>query len=77
MSFLRRLHKLVEALNPGEACVLPGLIEGSELLFILERTSPSAYKMVIVQTDPTGGLRHHAVSAAEAPPKIKFRTCLL
>eukprot|EP00457_Paulinella_chromatophora_P000002 gb/GEZN01000002.1/.p1 GENE.gb/GEZN01000002.1/~~gb/GEZN01000002.1/.p1 ORF type:complete len:6816 (+),score=1425.09 gb/GEZN01000002.1/:114-20561(+) len=77
MSFLRRVHKLIEALNPGEAAVLPALVEGSELMFILERSSPGAYKMVVVQTDPTGGLRHHAVSAAEAPPKIKFRTCMV
>jgi hypothetical protein len=32
---------------------------------------------VVIATDPVTSLRHHAVNAARAPPRIQYRTALV
>jgi hypothetical protein len=61
----------------GESILLPALVESKELLLIFERSSDREYQLVVVQTDPKSGLRHHSVSPAAAPPNIMFRTCMV
>ena len=77
MALLRKLHKLLTELGVGEAIMLPAIVEGSELLLLLERATERTFTLVVIATDPRNGLRHHAVSPAAGPPKIKYRTCLV
>jgi hypothetical protein len=44
---------------------------------LLERTGERNFKVVIIQTDPLGGLRHHAATPAPAMPEIRYRTCMI
>lgn len=76
-SWLRALKKRLEDLDIGESLLLPLIVEGSELLAIVERATERNFTFVIIATNPTKALRHHAVSAAIAPPKIKYRTALV
>ena len=77
MALLRRLHKLLEGVGVGEALLLPAIVEGAELLLLLERTGANAFSLAVIATDARGALRYHAVSAGAAPPKLKYRTCLV
>lgn len=77
LSFLRKLKKILQALNQGESLLLPLLIERRELLLLLERTTERVFKVVVIQTDPYHGLKNHSVSAASSAPEIKYRTCLV
>ena len=61
----------------GESLLLPLVVESSEMALLLTRTRDTTYRFVVIQTDPVGGLRYHAVSPAAAPPKLKYRTCLV
>ncbi|KAJ8602501.1 hypothetical protein CTAYLR_001253 [Chrysophaeum taylorii] len=75
-SWLRALKKRLEDLDMGESILLPLIVENSELLAIVERLTERNFTFVVIATNPTKALRHHAVSA-ETPPKIKFRTALV
>lgn len=77
LAFLKKLKKLINNVNAGESLLMPVYVEGEELAMLLERTSERYYRVVIIQTDPNGGLRHHAANAAIAMPYIKFRTCMV
>ena len=59
----------------GHTLLLPALVEERELLILMQRTTDTMFKFVIVQTDATAGLQYHDSKAA--PPKIQFRTCLV
>lgn len=77
LSFLRKLKKLLQAVNIGETLMLPGYVEGGELIILLERTSERLFKVVIVQTDPFFGLRHHTTSPVAQMPHVTYRTCMV
>lgn len=77
LSFLRKLKKLLQAVNVGETLMLPGYVEGGELIILLERTSERLFKVVIVQTDPFFGLRHHTTSPVAQMPHVTYRTCMV
>lgn len=77
LSFLRKLKKVIAAVGVGESLLLPLLVEGRELMILLEKTTERAYKFVIVQTDPKGGMSFHAASPEIAMPEIRYRTCLV
>ena len=66
-SFLRRLKKLLNGLGVGESMLVPAFItsENQELVLIVQRTTQLAFRFVVVNTSPEGGLRHHAVRAGE------------
>lgn len=76
LSFLRKLKKNLNALNQGESMLLPLLVESSELLLLIERTTERVFRFVVIQTD-VKGLKNHSVSASDSAPKIKYRTCLV
>lgn len=71
MSFLRKVRNELTSIDEGSSLLLPVLVEGRELLILVERTNERSYRFVVVQTDPFTGLRHHAVSPIAGPPKIK------
>jgi hypothetical protein len=77
LSFLRKLKKLIQAMNVGESLLMPGLVESQELVLLLERTSDRLFTVVVVNTDATGGLQFHAASPTEAVPDIYYRTCMV
>ena len=77
MSFLRKIKKFLEKIDTGGTLLLPAIVESREILLILERTSDSHFRVIVIQTDPFGGLRHHAVSPDAGPPKIKYRSCMV
>lgn len=77
LSFLRKLKKLLQGVNPGEALLLPAYVEGKELIILLERVSERQFKVVVIQTDPYGGLRHHTTSPAAKMPHVTYRTCMV
>jgi hypothetical protein len=77
LSYMRKLKKLIQAMNVGDSLLLPGLVEGQELIILLERSSERQFKAVIINTDATGGLQFHAASATEAMPEIHYRTCMV
>lgn len=76
LSFLRKLKKNLNGLNQGESMLLPLLVESSELLLLIERTTERVFRFVVIQTD-VKGLKNHSVSASDSAPKIKYRTCLV
>ena len=81
MGFLRKAKKLLNGVGVGETLLLPAIVEGSELLLLLERRSERFFDLIVVATDPEMGLRHHPVNAAFGPARsgsgaIHFRTCL-
>jgi hypothetical protein len=77
LSFLRKLKKFLSAVNPGESLLLPAYVENCEMIILLERTGERHFKVVIVQTNPHGGLRHHACSPVAKMPHIAYRTCMV
>ena len=77
LNFLRKIKKIIQSVNVGETILLPGLVEGQELIILLERTKDRIFKVVLINTDATGGLEFHASTATEAMPEIKYRTCLV
>jgi hypothetical protein len=77
LSFLRKLKKLLQGINPGEALMLPAYVEARELIILLERVSERQFKVVVIQTDPYGGLRHHTTSPAASMPHVTYRTCMV
>lgn len=77
LSFLRKLKKLIQAVNPGETIMLPAYVEARELIILLERSSERLFKVVVIQTDPYGGLDHHTVSPVAKMPHITYRTCMV
>jgi hypothetical protein len=77
LNFLRKTKKYLNAVAVGESLVLPGLVEKREMLILFERSSERLFRVVIIQTDPFGGLYHHAASATVAMPEIRYRTCLV
>ena len=77
LSFLKKLKKILGNISKGESILLPLLIENSELLLLLERTTDRVFKVVVIQTDPFGGLKNHSVSANHPNAEIKYRTCMV
>ena len=69
------LKLCIAACATGQTLMLPVMVEQHEILILLHRKTDTAFKMVIVQTDPTAGLQYHDSEAS--PPSIKFRTCLV
>ena len=67
ISFLRKLKKLLNAVELGESLMLPLLIEYEEKMLIFERTAAQQYTFVIVETDAENCM-YHAVSAAGKAP---------
>lgn len=80
LSFLRKLKQCVQGVTTGETLLLPLLIEGQELLLILERVTERMFRIVIVQTDAYNGLQYHATNLETKEPdpmSIKYRNCLV
>lgn len=77
MSFLKKLKKLLASVTVGESLILPTYVQGREMILYLERVSDRSFRAIIIQTNPTDGLRNHAVTTAEAFPLISYRTCLV
>jgi thiol-disulfide isomerase/thioredoxin len=77
MGFLRKIKKAVGKVTVGETLLLPAIIEGTELLLLMVRKSEKYFDLVVVATDPSLPLQHHAVNAAKGGPSIHFRTCLV
>ena len=77
MSFVRKLHQQLAALPEGESLLLPAIVEGFEILLLVERVSERTYNLVVINTDPLGGLRHHAVSPAVRAGRLMYRTCMV
>jgi hypothetical protein len=76
LSFIKKLKKLLVALGPGETLMLPAMVEGGELIILVERSSERQFKFIVVQTEG-GSMAHHSVSAAESPPLLSYRTCMV
>lgn len=74
-SFLKKLKSLLGAQSTGSCVLIPVMVEGKEILLLLHRITDTAFKMVVVQTDPFAGLQYHDSQAS--PPIIKYRTCLV
>ena len=74
---LRRLKKQLEALGAGESILLPVMVHDQELLFLVHRKAASVFRFVVINTDPEGGLKHHAVTADTSSAKLKFRSSLV
>ena len=77
MSFVRKLHQQLAALPEGESLLLPAMVEGFEILLLVERVSERTFNLVVINTDPLGGLRHHSVSPAVRPGRLMYRTCMV
>ena len=77
LSFLRKLKKLLMGVNAGESLMLPAYVEAKELIILLERTSERLFKVVVIQTDPYAGLRHHTTSPVAHMPHVTYRTCMV
>ena len=77
MSFLRKLRQQLSSLPEGESLLLPALVQDSEILLLLERTSERSFTLVVINTDPSNGLRFHSFSPAVKPSKLMFRTCMV
>lgn len=75
LNFLRKLKKFIQAISLGDSLMLPVIVENKELILLLERTGERFYKVVIVQTDPFGGLHYHV--ATPTIPEIRYRTCMV
>lgn len=75
LSFLRKLKKAISAINIGDTLLLPILVEGKELIVLLERPTDRAFKVAIIQTDPYGGLGFHAASLKNF--EVLYRNCLI
>jgi hypothetical protein len=72
-SFLKRIRKLLQAVDVGDSLLLPVLVQSQEILLLIQRVSERQFTFVVVQSDPKGGLRHHPVSP-EFYPKLKSCT---
>jgi hypothetical protein len=77
LNFVRKVHKQIEALPEGESILLPAILEGVEILLLLERVSDRSYMLVVINTNPDGGLKYHAVSPAARPGRLMYRTCMV
>ena len=77
LSFLKKLKQFILDISVRGSLLLPVVVEKRELLLLVERTSERLYRFVVIQTDPFGGLRHHAVSPIETMPSLKYRTCMV
>lgn len=75
LSFLRKIKKCIQQVTVGEILLFPLLVEGNEILFMLERSSDRAYRATVIQTNPYGGLKFHANTLEEK--KIQYRTCMV
>jgi hypothetical protein len=75
--FLRKLKKMLTALGPGESILVPAFVSGQELLFLIHRKTKGVFRFVVINTDPEGGLKHHAVTADSGSSKLKFRSSLV
>ena len=82
MSFLRKIKKLLVAVELGDTLMLPLLVQprldtsSAEMMLIVERTAAQQYTFVVVETD-SQNCAYHAVTAAEDPLKTQFRTALV
>ena len=76
LTFLRRVKKLLSGLDVGEMLLLPIMVEGDEMIFLVERTTPQLYTLVLISTDVDGGLRWHPVTP-EFAPKLKYRSAIV
>jgi hypothetical protein len=74
---LRGVKKLISAMTVGDILLLPALVEGGEIILLIEKTSARQSRVVIVQTNPDTGLRYHASSATLAMPLFQYRTCMV
>jgi len=77
MSFLRKLRSTLGDLDVGDTLLLPVIVENKELVIIMTRTTDQAFRFVIVNTDPLGGLQYHSASPVAGPPKLKYRSCMV
>ncbi len=74
LNFLRKIKKVITNISQGETLLFPILVEGYEMMLILERISDRFFRAVIVQTD-TDGLRYHSTNLQDY--MIKYRNCLV
>eukprot|EP01038_Epipyxis_sp_PR26KG_P004031 gene4031-5768_t len=77
LNFLRKVKKFIQAVSVGESLLLPAIVEGRELIILVERTNERLFRFVIIQTDPLAGLNHHSMSPAISLPEIRYRTCMV
>jgi len=77
LSFLRKLKNYIASVKVGESLLLPAFVENEELLLLLERSDERNFRVVVIQTNPHTGLRHHAVAATVHTPNISYRTCMV
>ena len=47
------------------------------MAWLVERVSERSFNLVVINTDPLGGLRHHSVSPAARPGRLMYRTCMV
>lgn len=77
LSFLKKLKKFIQGVSVGETILLPALVEGKELILLLERSSDRLFRVVVINTDANNGLKFHSSSPIEAMPLIQYRTCMV
>lgn len=75
LSFLRRTKKVVQGLAVGETILFPLLVEGREMILLLERSNDRFFKMVVIQTDPYRGLAFHTPTVDKQ--QICYRTAMV
>jgi hypothetical protein len=76
LTFLRRVKKLLSALDVGETLMLPIMVEGDEMIILVERNTPQLFTFVLIATDVNGGLKWHPVTP-EFAPKLKYRCAIV
>jgi hypothetical protein len=60
MTFLRRVKKLINKVQVGDAVLLPAIVEGEELLLLLARTSERYFDVVRHSSNAS----HHGIDMA-------------
>ncbi len=74
--FMKRLKKLLGSLQEGQSLLIPGGINSSLLLYLVEYEGENNYRFVVVNTDPNKGLDYHPTTA-EFSPKLMYQTVLI
>jgi hypothetical protein len=75
MYFLKKIKRQIEDLRHGNSLLLPAMVEGQEILLMVEKSDDRYYRFVVIQTNPTMGLNYHAVSSDCG--RLRYRTCLV
>ena len=74
--FMKRLKKLLGSLQEGQSLLIPGGINSSLLLYLVEYEGENNYRFVVINTDPNMGLDYHSTTA-EFSPKLMYQTVLV